>query len=90
MTYVLTDKGELQAEWATLEKAPKDSGKMYTTKSVTKKAPRPKPISDADLDLLIGTHVYSYIEKPSSLPIHTQQLLSALLELKDRRLQKAS
>lgn len=47
--------------------------------------PEPETVSPASLDLLIGTYIYQYVDKPSALCIHSKELLAALLELKKRR-----
>ena len=92
MSYTL-ENGILSAIWSELKSKKKktndENGKpieikeLYTV-DTTKTKPVPALASPAELDLLIGTYIYAYIES-NSLPIHTVTLISALLELKERR-----
>lgn len=92
MSYTL-ENGVLSAIWAELKTKKKKTNdengkpievKEFYTVETTKTKSLPALISPAELDLLIGTYIYSYIES-NGLPIHTMHLISALLELKEKR-----
>lgn len=82
-TRPLTEKEKQQREAALQRNEIPSSLPMLNESKKT--APIPDPVSDIDLDLLIETLVYSYIDRPTGLSKYQNNLLSALLELKEKR-----
>ncbi len=80
---------KLSATWHTIrartKKEIEDKVPQPVTVPSTKTANVPPTITDLDLDILIETLIYSYIDRPNGLSKYQNNLLSALLELKEKR-----
>jgi len=79
--YIIRDDGRLESNEHTLVKTKEG----FKTNTKTMNAPVPERVTDEQLKVLIENYIFGYIDRPKNAPIHTQQLISALLELKRMR-----
>jgi hypothetical protein len=81
--YTILPSGEIESFEHSLQQVKDKEGKE-TINVNTKRLVRPflDSISNESLEVLIGTYLYGYMDKPKAQTIHNLQLLSALFELK--------
>jgi hypothetical protein len=79
--YKVRDDGQLES-W---EHALVKTKEGFKTNTKTMIAPHPEKITEEQLNVLIDNYIYGYIDRHKTAPIHTRQLVSALLELKTYR-----
>jgi len=85
----LIPEWELQCGYKELPSGEIESWEHYTDKrSKHVKRAAPEVIHDTQLEVLITNYLYTYLDKPGAMSIHTTSLLSALLELKKFRAER--